>query len=123
MRALVVLAALLVAGPALAQAPPTLAPTPATQAALMSGLLVQQEAMRQQAIRQQAQLNALSAQLQAQQSIDLLQAESHPAPIPQPDLSRGPPYPQIDASQLAGIPDSILADSNRKVLDAAANHR
>lgn len=121
MRLAFILAAVALAAPAAAQplAPPPVVPVQPNLAWQYSGVLVQQEQFRQQMIDQQNRLNALDAQLRAQRSIDLLQAESHPAPIPQPYLAPGAPAPQIDASQLGAIPDSFLADSNRKVREAA----
>jgi hypothetical protein len=123
MRALAVLAVLALAAPAAAQplGPAPVAPLPVQPNAAWQygGVLVQQEQLRQQMIDQQNRLNALDAGLRAQQSIDVLQAESHPAAIPAPYIAAGAPPAQIDASQLGSIPDSILADSNKKVREAA----
>jgi hypothetical protein len=123
MRVLAFFFALVLAAPAAAQplAPPRapILPVQPMQAWQYSGLLVQQEQLRQEMIGQQNRLTALDAQLRAQQSIDILQAESHSAPIPAPYVVPGAPPPQIDTSQLGSIPDSILADSNKKVREAA----
>jgi hypothetical protein len=123
MRLAVLLACLALAAPAAAQpvAPVRFLPAPVqlNQAWQYNGLLVQQEELRQQMIGQQNRLNALDAGLRAQQSIDLLQAESHPAPIPAPYIAPGAPPAQVDTSQLGSIPDAILAESNRKVREAA----
>lgn len=122
MRLPVVLAVFALAAPAAAQPLAPVPVTPGVQPNLAwqyGGVLVQQEELRQQMVGQQNRLNALDAGLRAQQSIDILQAESHPAPIPAPYVASGAPPPRIDASQLGSIPDSILADSNKKVRDAA----
>ena len=123
MRALIVLAAAAIASPALAQRAPAALPTPLLTPPVTSwqynALLVQQEGARQQAIQQAGQLSALDAQLRAQQGIADLQAQRNAPRIPPPDPAAGPPYPQIDASQLANIPDAALADSNRRVMDVA----
>ncbi|HEX3700350.1 MAG TPA: hypothetical protein VHV27_06720 [Phenylobacterium sp.] len=123
MRVLLALAAAAaVAGPAFAQRPPP--PTPFTApgaGALESTFQVQQEAARQAAIQQQGQLTALQAQLRMQQSLLDLQAATNGPVIPPPNLANGPPYPQIDTSQLGSIPDAVLADSNKRVLDAAGH--
>ncbi|THD82586.1 MAG: hypothetical protein E7812_01710 [Phenylobacterium sp.] len=121
MRALLVLTAALFASPAIAQrAPlPPVAITPPIASWQYNALLVQQEEARQRAIQQDGQLNALDAQLRVQQSIADLQAQRNPPRIPAPDPASGPPYPQIDASQLADIPDAALAASNQRVLDVA----
>jgi hypothetical protein len=113
------------AQPAFGQiAPPVIPPagyTPITP--LDAGLLVQQEAMRQQLVQQQNQLQALDAQLRLQQSqLEIERLKVSPR-LPPPDTSSGKALPQIDVSQLASIPDAALADSNKRVLDAANNHR
>ena len=119
MRALVILTALAFAGPALAQRVTSAPITPPITSWQYNALLVQQEQARQQAIQQEAQLSALDAQLRVQQSLADLQAQRNPPRIPAPDAASGPPYPQIDASQLADIPDAALAASNQRVRDVA----
>jgi len=86
-----------------------------------SGLLVQQEQIRQQIIQQQAQLQALDAQIRTEQNIQEVQRLRIVPRLPPPPPA-GRPQPNIDTSQLASIPDAALADSNKKVLDAAGNH-
>jgi len=86
-----------------------------------SGLLVQQEQIRQQIIQQQAQLQALDAQIRTEQNIQEVQRLRIEPRLPPPPPA-GRPQPSIDTSQLASIPDAALADSNKKVLDAAGNH-
>lgn len=87
------------------------------------GVLVQQEQLRQQLIQQQNQIQALDAQIRAQQAIQEVQRLRSVPPLPVPDTTPGHALPQIDTSQLAQIPDATLADSNKKVRDAANNHR
>jgi hypothetical protein len=115
MRIALVLAALSVASPALAQAFPPITPQDA-------GALVQQEITRQQLVQQQNQLTAMEAQLRLQQNqLEIERLKVVPRLTP-PDVSHPEALPQIDTSQLASIPDSALADSNKKVLQAAGNH-
>ena len=83
----------------------------------------QQEALRQQMIQQQNQMMALEAQMRAQQAIQDVRAQSQGVRLPSVDTTPGRVLPRLDASKLASIPDSALADSNRKVLDAASGRR
>jgi len=83
----------------------------------------QQEAARQQLIQQQNQIMTLDAQLRTQQALSEVRAQVQTPVLPLPDVTPGHPPPQIDTSQLATIPDAALADSNRKVLDAASGRR
>jgi hypothetical protein len=109
----------LIAGPAMAQPPPL---------GLQGGLLLQQqqqaqflqqqEASRQQLIQQQNQLMSLQAQLQTQQALANIQAQASVPQLPLPDVTPGRALPSFDTSQLATIPDNVLADSNQRVLDA-----
>jgi hypothetical protein len=125
MRALVLLAALSMAPTAMAQPLPLIAGglAPGPSSPLYNEMLVQQEQLRQQIIQQQNQFMALDAQLRAQQAQQDIQALKINPRLPLPDVSRAGALPQIDPSQLASIPDAALADSNRKVLDAARNRR
>lgn len=79
----------------------------------------QQEMLRQQMVQQQNQMMALEAQMRAQQAIQDVRAQSQSARLPPVDTTPGHALPHIDTSRLAAIPDSALAESNRKVLDAA----
>lgn len=117
MRVPAFLLALSVATPAFAQVTPQPI-TPQDNAAM-----VQQEMTRQQLIQQQNQLMALEAQIRAQQAIQDLQALKVSPRLPLPQVGAGGPLPQIDTGQFASIPDATLADSNKKVLDAANNRR
>ena len=121
MRLPILAAALALTGvaPAFAQQLPLPAYTGISPAE--SGLLVQQEQMRQQIIQQQAQLQALDAQIRTEQNIQEVQRLRIVPRLPPPPPA-GQPQPNIDTSQLASIPDAALADSNKKVLDAAGNH-
>ena len=124
MRTLAILAAplaLLAASPAFAQFVP--APPPGTLAAPDPGAMALQEMQRQQLVQQQNQIMSLEAQLRTQQALADLRALAVSPRLPPPHLNSKAPPPQIDTGQLASIPDSALADSNRKVLDAADNHR
>ena len=120
MRAFALLAATVasLAAPAAAQLPP-----PAPNSPQYAEMLAQQEMARQQLVQQQNQLMALEAQLRTQQALADVQALKVVPRIPVPDTSPGRALPHIDAGDLASIPDSALADSNRKVLDAAGPPR
>lgn len=113
MRTLAVIAALSFASPALAQiAPnPSLLPDP--------GQMALQEMQRQQMVQQQNQIMSLEAQLRTQQALAAVEALKVAPRLTPPNTNGRAPPPVNDTSQLASIPDSALADSNRKVLDAA----
>jgi hypothetical protein len=119
----------LLAGPALAQtAPPPavfvpgpLAPPAATWQ--FNAFLVQQEQARLDAIRQQNDLMRLEGQARTEQAIAAIQAQRNAPRLPPPDVSGPPPYPQLDTSDLPAISDKALAESNRRVLDAAGDGR
>jgi len=125
MRALLILAAVSLAAPAVAQtAPPApvlvpglLAPPAATWQ--FNAFLVQQEQARQEAIRQQNEALRLEGQARTEQAIATIQAQRSAARPAPPDVSGPPPYPQLDASQLPAISDKALAESNQRVLDAS----
>jgi len=116
-------AALGLASPALGQ----VLPSPPLNSALSLSqefmLRQQQEATRQQLIQQQNQLMTLEAQMRTQQALSEVRAQAQSPVLPLPDVTAGRPLPQIDTSQLASIPDAALADSNRKVLEAAGGRR
>lgn len=121
MRSLALIAALFLAGlslasPAAAQIRPNpnLAPDP--------GALALQEMQRQQLVQQQNQITSLEAQLRTEQAIASVQAMRVSPRLTPPDTDGPAPPAQIDTSQLASIPDATLADSNRKVLEAAGRH-
>jgi len=112
------------AAPALAQPPVLLTIPPNAFAAaqaqdLMARQLALDEIARQQAIATGNELMALEAQARTERNLQGAPGLRLPATIAPPDVSGGGPYPQIDTSRLAAIPDSVLADSNRKVLEAA----
>jgi hypothetical protein len=116
---------------AVAQVPrPLVRPPPYAGLPISGGygaLLAQQRAQddlaRLQDIARQNQLMSLEAQMRTEENLASAPGPQLPATIPVPDVSGSGPYPQIDTGQLASIPDSVLADSNRKVLDAANNRR
>ena len=120
MRLLTLAALLAAAGaaPAFAQiATPPLIPPPDY------GLMVQQEQLRQQMIQQQNQLQVLDAQIRSEQALQEVQRLRVAPQLPLPDTRPGHALPNIDTRQLASIPDAALADSNKKVIDAANNRR
>jgi hypothetical protein len=118
MRTLAILAALSLATPAAAQILP-----PAPNSPQYAEMLAQQEMARQQMVQQQNQISSLDAQIRTQQNLAAVQALTINPRLTLPDVTPGHALPQIDTGQLASIPDAALADSNRKVLDAAGNRR
>jgi hypothetical protein len=119
---LLVVTTLAIAPPAMAQiiSPPGLGLGLRPQDAIVQQQL---ESSRQQLIQQQNQLMTLDAQMRTQQALSQVQAQAVSPRLPEPDVTPGRPLPQIDTSQLASIPDAALADSNKKVLQAAGNRR
>jgi hypothetical protein len=115
----VALSAALVASPAMAQ----IINTPGAWQAQQFQLQQQQETTRQQLIQQQNQIATMDAQMRTQQALSQIQAQAQAPLLPLPDVTPGRPLPHIDISQLASIPDSTLADSNQKVLDAVNGRR
>jgi hypothetical protein len=123
MRVLILaLSALAVAGPALAQVGSPLI-TPQPWNAQNAIILQQQESTRQQLVQQQNQLMNMDAQARVQQGLSDIRAQAQSPLLPLPTMEPAGALPQMDTSQLATIPDSALADSNRKVLDAVGNPR
>jgi hypothetical protein len=121
MRLALLIFAAAVATPALAQPVPPLPPS--TTSIQAEELWAQQQMARQQQIALQNQLMALEAQVRTEQSIAQVQAQRITPRLPLPDVGRGGPLPSIDTGALASIPDSALAASNKRVLDAAGNRR
>jgi hypothetical protein len=122
MRVLIVpalLAAASLAAPASAQ----LLTLPSVGSPQYAETLAQQEMARQQLIQQQNQIMALEAQIRTQQGLADVQAMAVSPRLTPPNVSSGHALPHIDTSRLASMPDSALADSNRKVLDAAGAPR
>ncbi|WP_068878687.1 MULTISPECIES: hypothetical protein [unclassified Phenylobacterium] len=115
MRALLVLIVLAVATPAAAQ-PIQLQ---------LDDLRAQQQAAERRAIDQANQMQALEARLRADQASADLAAQRAGARLPQ--LPYGEPSmtnrPAAAAAIYPSVPDAVLADSNRRVQDAARNRR
>jgi len=109
---------LIVAAPAAAQTPfqtsPFAAPSP--------DVLIQQEQLRQQLIQQQSQIIVLESQLRTEQALRDIRAQVAPVQLSPVTPSVGP-APTIRGEDLASIPDSVLAQSNRRVREAAENRR
>ena len=125
MRVLILIACLAGAAPALAQNPPyTPAPyIPPSSAWRPQDLEQQQqhEQLRQEMIRQQNQLMSLEAQTRAQQAMRDIEAQKQ-SPSLGPSAVPTPP-PNMDLGAMASIPDSVLAESNRRAVDASRNRR
>jgi hypothetical protein len=117
---ILVLSALAVAAPAMAQVSPQLS-SPQLWQSQNAILLQQQESTRQQLVQQQNQLMSMEAQMRTQQALSAVQAQAQSPVLPLPTMTPAGALPQMDTSQLATIPDSVLADSNRRVLEATGN--
>lgn len=116
MRTLVVLSGFILAGagPAAAQ----------VNSLQLDDLRAQQQAAERRAIDQANQIQALEARLRADQASADMAAQRAGAPAPRL------PYadPTVSGSSAAtpkypSMPDSALADSNKRVQDAARNRR
>jgi hypothetical protein len=81
-------------------------------------LRAQQDLAARQQLLQQNELFRLEAQQRTQQSLSDLQAQTRSPQLAPPPAS---PYPSIDVSGLASIPDATLAASNARVRAAAEN--
>jgi hypothetical protein len=114
---LCILLGLAVAGPAAAQSPGSRQQLNLQMQTDM--LRAQQDLIARQQLLQQNELFRLEAQQRTQQSLSDLQAQTS-APQLAPPPANGP-YPSIDVSGLASIPDSTLAESNARVRAAAEN--
>lgn len=89
----------------------------------LNELQAQQDMARQREIARQNEIMALEARLRAEQGLADVRAQSlTPRLPPIPSQGAGPP-PDIDTSQLTSIPDAALADSDRRVREAARNRR
>ena len=117
MRALILIPALLVATPAVAQ--DALARLYGDEA----GRVAAAQAARQRDIAVTNDLSRLQAQVQTSQNLSDLAAMRIVPPAPVVRYNPKGPPPKIDASQFAQIPDSALADSDAKVVAAANNRR
>jgi hypothetical protein len=84
-------------------------------------LRAQQDLAARQQVQLQNDLFRLEAQQRTQQSLSDLDAQTRSPQLPPPPA--GGPFPSIDVSGLASIPDSKLAESNARVRAAAENHR
>lgn len=88
----------------------------------LEDLRMQQEAAQRRAIDQSNQLMALEARLRAEQALADLQRSAPRAPELryEPSERRGT---AAAAARYPSIPDAALAESNRRVQDAARNRR
>lgn len=90
---------------------------------LLDDLRMRQQAAERRAIEQANQLMALEARLQAERSVLELKAQAAAPPLPQAsDLA---PLPGASGAPLKfpSVPDAALAESNRRIRDAANNRR
>lgn len=112
MRTLLAMAAVAAASPAAAQG--------LGDQILLDDLRMRQQAAERRAIEQANQLMALEARLQADRSIEDLRTQAVPPRLPQLS-SRRPDgvSPSAATTQFPAIPDDVLAESNRRVREAA----
>jgi hypothetical protein len=120
MRALVFLAAVACAAPAVAQ-PDAYALTLQRDAELQA----QADRARQRDVELNNRLSTLEAREQTDQALrDIAAMRQRPAPPTIYDPNAPPPLAApIPAGALVSIPDAALADSNARVRAAAANRR
>ena len=113
MRILIAALALVAATPAVAQ--------PLAQQLQLDELRHQQQDAQRRAIDQSNQLMALEARLRAEQAAYELQRIAPRAPELRYEPARR--TASAAAAKYPSIPDAALADSNRRVQDAARNRR
>jgi hypothetical protein len=92
----------------------------------LGNLQAQQDLARQREIAAHNDLMALEARLRTEQGLSDVRAQSYTPRLPPVNAYQayaGAPLPNIDTSKLVSIPDAALADSNRRVREAAANRR
>jgi hypothetical protein len=116
-RALVVLLALGLAGPAAAQSRLGLSQTRDAQAAADA------MAARNRDIAITNDLSVLQSRVETDQALSDLRAARNTPAVPTVVLGPNAPAPTIDPGKLASIPDSALAQSNARVRAAANNRR
>jgi hypothetical protein len=121
MRALIVLAALCIAGPAAAQ--PYLGMVQAREAQASADALAQ----RNRDIAITNELAVLQARAQSDQALSNLAAAriapTLPTILPPAARSADAPPAIVDTTKQVSIPDALLADSNARVRAAADNRR
>jgi hypothetical protein len=118
MRAPIVLALLTIAGPVAVQ--PYLGLAQVRDGQLWADV----QAARNRDVALANELAALQARAQSEQAVSHLQAQRVSPALPSPAVSDAAArLPVIDTSKLASIPDAALAQSNARVLAAAANRR
>lgn len=86
----------------------------------------QQDLARQREIATHNEMIAIEQRLRTEQGLSDVRAQSYTPRLPPVNAYQayaGAPLPNIDTSKLVSIPDSALADSNRRVREAAANRR
>lgn len=93
--------------------------------AQINELQAQAELVRQQEVSSHNQLMALDARLRTEQGVADIRSQAYiprlpPVAAARPATAAAPP-PSMDTGQLASIPDAALADSNRRVREAAQN--
>jgi hypothetical protein len=113
MRTLIALCILAAASPAVGQP---------TQLQL-DDLRIQQQNAERRAIDQSNQLQALDARLRADQAAADLRAQRAGVLVPELRYEPPAPVPATLSAKYPSMPDAALAESNRRVQDAAKNRR
>ncbi|MBS0363601.1 MAG: hypothetical protein JSR98_19675 [Proteobacteria bacterium] len=118
MRTLIAILALAaVAAPAVAQ------PYEALQRDRDARLAAAAQAARQRGTTLDNELSRLEARQQTDRTLSQIAADSERPAVPTVPFNPKAPPPVVDASQLAQIPDSVLAASNARAIAASKNKR
>jgi hypothetical protein len=117
MRAVLVLLAMSVAGPAAVQPYLGLEQSRDAQASAAAA------AIRARDVTLTNDIAVLQARMQSDEALGNLQGSRIAPTVPTIPYNPKAPPPMVDASQLATIPDSVLAQSNARAVAAAENRR
>lgn len=123
MRPFLIAAAVVIATPAVAQ--------DALRAQMQfHELQAQQQIQQQQSVAQHNELMALDARIRTEQAAGRIAAERQPTRLPEltyPAVAPSAPGSEAraaaDSATFTGIPDAVLADSNRRVREITQNRR
>ncbi|MFZ5718653.1 MAG: hypothetical protein ACOY5Y_04220 [Pseudomonadota bacterium] len=109
--------ALAIASPALAQG------VTVGDQILLDDLRMRQQAAERRAVEQANQLMALEARLQAERAVQDLRMQATPPALPRAPYASPSPDESSALAKFPSVPDAALAESNRRVREAAANRR
>ncbi|HEY3950421.1 hypothetical protein [Phenylobacterium sp.] len=117
MRALIVILALAAAAPAAAQ------PRRALELDRDARLAAAAQTARERGTTLDNELSTLEAREQSDRTLAAIAALGERPSVPTVPFNPKAPPPKIDASQLAEIPDAVLAASNARAVAASKNRR